>query len=105
MGPLIGFIGLVGMGIAIAGLPGVQVRHRARFAYLEAVLPDGTTQPQSRLRYGGSAHQRGFAIYRASHDGYKTALCQAATPSAPKKPSTAPAASAIPPPGPKPPTN
>jgi len=24
-----------------------------------------------RLRYGGSAHQWGFAIYRASHDDYE----------------------------------
>lgn len=52
-------------------LSGVQVRHRARFAYLDALLPDGTTQPLCRLRYRGSAHQWGFAIYRASHDDYQ----------------------------------
>jgi hypothetical protein len=55
-------------------LAGVAVRHRARFAYLDAVLPDGTTQPLCRLRYGGSAHQWGFAIYRASHDDYQDAV-------------------------------
>ena len=27
--------------------------------------------PLCRLRYGGSAHQWGFAIYRASHDDYE----------------------------------
>jgi len=52
-------------------LAGIQVRHRARFAYLDALLPDGTTEPLCRLRYGGSAHQWGFAIYRASHDDYQ----------------------------------
>ena len=47
-----------------------------------------------RLRYGGSAHQWGFAIYRASHDDYEDPTCPTATPSAPaKKPSTPPAAS------------
>jgi hypothetical protein len=55
-------------------LAGTVVRHRARFAYLDAVLPDGTIQPLCRLRYTGSAHQWGFAIYRASHDGYQDSV-------------------------------
>ena len=55
-------------------LADVHVRHRARFAYLDAVLPDGTTEPLCRLRYGGSAHQWGFAIYRASHDDYQDSV-------------------------------
>ena len=42
----------------------VQVRHRARFAYLDAVYPDGTIQPLCRLRYNGSAHQWGFDLPR-----------------------------------------
>ena len=52
-------------------LSAVQVRHRAGFAYLDAVHADGTIQPLCRLRYGGSANQWGFAIYRASHDDYQ----------------------------------
>jgi hypothetical protein len=56
------------------GLRGVDVRYRGRFAYLDAVLPDGTIQPLCRLRYGGSAHQWGFAIYRASHDDYQDSI-------------------------------
>jgi hypothetical protein len=52
-------------------LAGVQVRHRAGFAYLDALWPDGSTQPLCRLRYAGSASQWGFAIYRASHDDYQ----------------------------------
>lgn len=55
-------------------LSDVCVRHRAQFAYLDAVLPDGNTQPLCRLRYGGSAHQWGFAIYRASHDDYEDSI-------------------------------
>jgi hypothetical protein len=54
-------------------LSGVAVRHRAQFAYLDAVLPDGTTAPLCRLRYDGSAHRWGFAIYRASHEDYQDA--------------------------------
>ena len=49
----------------------IQVRHRANFAYLDGVLPDGTVQPLCRLRYGGSASLWGFAIYRASHHDYQ----------------------------------
>ena len=55
-------------------LAATVVRHRARFAYLDAVLLDGTTQPLCRLRYTGSAHQWGFAIYRASHDDYQDSI-------------------------------
>ena len=45
-------------------LPG-RVRLRRRR------LVDGETLRLCRLRYGGSAHQWGFAIYRASHDDYE----------------------------------
>ena len=51
-------------------LTSVDVRHRANFSYVDGVLPDGTVTKLCRLRYGGSAHQWGFAIYRASHDDY-----------------------------------
>ena len=48
----------------------ISVRHRGNFSYVDGVLPDGTTQRLCRLRYTGSAHSWGFAIYRASHDDY-----------------------------------
>jgi hypothetical protein len=51
-------------------LDGISVRHRGNFSYVDGVLPDGTTQRLCRLRYTGSAHNWGFAIYRASHDDY-----------------------------------
>ena len=51
-------------------LTSVDVRHRANFSYVDGVLPDGTVTKLCRLRYGGSAHQWGFAIYRACHDDY-----------------------------------
>ena len=51
-------------------LSGVQVRYRAGFAYVDAVV-DGGTLRLCRLRYAGYANQWGFAIYRASHDDYE----------------------------------
>ena len=51
-------------------LASIEVRHRANFSYVDGVLPDGTVLKLCRLRYRGSAHQWGFAIYRASHDDY-----------------------------------
>lgn len=48
----------------------VDVRHRGNFTYVDGAMPDGTTLKLCRLRYHGSAHQWGFAIYRASHDDY-----------------------------------
>ena len=51
-------------------LASIEVRHRANFSYIDGVLPDGTTLKLCRLRYAGSAHQWGFAIYRASHNDY-----------------------------------
>ena len=49
----------------------IQTRFRTNFAYVDAELDDGETLRLCRLRYGGSAHQWGFAIYRASHDDYE----------------------------------
>lgn len=49
----------------------VEVRYRANFAYIDGRLPDGAVLKLCRLRYGGSAHHWGFAIYRASHDDYE----------------------------------
>jgi hypothetical protein len=52
----------------------VEVRFRSNFAYLDGRERDGTTTKLCRLRYGGSAHRWGFAIYRASHDDYETSF-------------------------------
>jgi hypothetical protein len=49
----------------------IHTRYRAGFAYIDAALADGDTLPLCRLRYGGSARQWGFAIYRASHEDYE----------------------------------
>jgi hypothetical protein len=52
-------------------LDAVRVRFRAGFAYIDGDLGDGEVLKLCRLRYGGSASQWGFAIYRASHDDYE----------------------------------
>ena len=52
----------------------VQVRYRGAFAYVTGVLPGGEQIPLFRLRYGGSAHSFGFAIYSAAHDRYQDAI-------------------------------
>jgi len=52
-------------------LAGIDVRFRANFAYIDGRCHDGTTLKLCRLRYGGSAHLWGFAIYRASHEDYE----------------------------------
>ena len=52
-------------------LADLHVRYRAGFAYVEGELPDGDRIPLTRLRYGGSAHQWGFALWLASKDGYE----------------------------------
>ena len=49
----------------------IHTRYRANFAYIDAVLADREQLRLCRLRYGGSAHQWGFAIYRASHEDYE----------------------------------
>ena len=51
-------------------LASVEVRFRANFAYVDGRYADGTVLKLCRLRYGGSAHTWGFALYRASHDDY-----------------------------------
>jgi hypothetical protein len=54
-------------------LNSIQVACRGAFAYVTGVLPDGEKIPLCRLRYGGSAHSLGFAIYSAAHDRYQEA--------------------------------
>jgi hypothetical protein len=58
----------------------VEVRHRGHFSYVDGVLTDGTITKLCRLRYGGSAHQWGFAIYRASHDDYDPSVFMTGSP-------------------------
>jgi hypothetical protein len=55
-------------------LAAVNVRYHGTFAYINGQLPDGTTLPLCRLRYGGSASLWGFAIYLASRDGYEDSI-------------------------------
>jgi len=50
----------------------VQARYHGSFAYITGVLPGGEQIPLLRLRYGGSAHSLGFAIY--SPDRYEDAV-------------------------------
>ena len=86
-------------------LTDLTIRHRGQFAYIDGQLPDGTTLPLFRLRYGGSANSWGFAIHLASRDGYQDSVLPSGYPvGTPKKPSTALAASTstTPPPGPNP---
>ena len=72
----------------------VQVTSRAGFADVTGILPDGEQIPLCRLRYGGSAHSFGFAIYSAARARYGTPSCSPDHPWAhPKKPSTPPAPS------------
>jgi hypothetical protein len=52
----------------------VKVTCRGGFAYAAGILPDGEKIPLFRLRYGGSAHSFGFAIYSAARDRYEDAL-------------------------------
>ena len=49
----------------------VQVTCRGSFAYAAGVLPGGEKIPLFRLRYGGSAHSFGFALYSAARDRYE----------------------------------
>jgi hypothetical protein len=52
-------------------LAAVHVRYHSQFAYVDGELADGERLPLMRLRYGGSAHRWGTAIYVASKDKYE----------------------------------
>jgi hypothetical protein len=52
----------------------VEVTCRSSFAYVTGVLPGGEQFPLFRLRYGGSAHSFGFAIYSAARDRCEDAV-------------------------------
>jgi hypothetical protein len=51
----------------------LEVTYRGPFAYLTGILDTGDRLPLCRLRYGGSAHSLGFAIYSATHERYHEA--------------------------------
>ena len=61
-------------------LASVQARYHGPFAYITGVLPGGEQLPLFRLRYGGSAHSFGFAIYDAARDRYQDALLRTGLP-------------------------
>ena len=52
----------------------VRARYHGSFAYITGVLRDGEQIPLFRLRYGGSAHSFGFAIYSAARGSYDDAV-------------------------------
>jgi hypothetical protein len=58
----------------------VTVRWHGSFGYVTAHLPDGDELPLCRLRYLGPADQWGFALYRASIDGYEDTLLPTGSP-------------------------
>ena len=60
-------------------LAGIDVRFRANFVYINGRHPDATVIKLCRLRYGGSAHIWGFAIYQASHDKYQDSFLPTGT--------------------------
>jgi hypothetical protein len=58
----------------------VRARYHGSFAYITGVLRDGQQIPLFRLRYGGSAHSFGFAIYSPAHDRYQDAVLRTGLP-------------------------
>ena len=58
----------------------VEVTFRSSFAYAAGILPGGEKIPLFRLRYGGSAHSFGFAIYSAASDRYEDAVLRTGLP-------------------------
>ena len=58
----------------------VQVTYRGAFGYVTGVLRDGEPIPLCRLRYGGSAHSFGFAIYSAVSNRYQDAVLRTGLP-------------------------
>ena len=62
-------------------LENLQVTCRSGFAYATAALPgDGEPQPLFRLRYGGSAHSFGFALYSHATGRYEDAVLLTGSP-------------------------
>jgi hypothetical protein len=61
-------------------LENLQVTCRSGFAYAAAALPGQEPQPLFRLRYGGSAHSFGFALYSHATGRYEDALLLTGSP-------------------------
>ena len=51
----------------------LNIRYRGSFAYLDGATHDASL-PLCRLRYLGSPHEWGFAVYLASKDGYEDSM-------------------------------
>ena len=58
----------------------VRARYHGSFAYITGVLRNGEQIPLFRLRYGGSAHSFGFAIYSAARARYEDAVLLTGSP-------------------------
>ena len=58
----------------------LSTRHRGTIAWLTGVLPDGSHLPLCRLRYGGSTHSFGFAIYTNSSGRFEDTLLVTGSP-------------------------
>ena len=58
----------------------VRARYHGSFAYITGVLRNGEQIALFRLRYGGSAHSFGFAIYSAARDRYEDAVLLTGSP-------------------------
>ena len=58
----------------------VRARYHGSFACITGVLRNGEQIPLYRLRYGGSAHSFGFAIYSPAHDRYQDAVLRTGLP-------------------------
>jgi hypothetical protein len=58
----------------------IRARYHGSFAYITGVLRDGEQIPLFRLRYGGSAHSFGFAIYSPARDRYEDAVLRTGLP-------------------------
>ncbi|MBO0818488.1 MAG: hypothetical protein J2P30_25420, partial [Actinobacteria bacterium] len=61
-------------------LENLQVKSRAGFAYITVGLPGEEHQPLFRLRYGGSAHSFGFALYSHATGRYEDSLLATGSP-------------------------
>ena len=58
----------------------VRARYHGSFACITGVLRNGEQIPLFRLRYGGSAHSFGFAIYSAARERYQDAVMLTGSP-------------------------
>lgn len=52
----------------------LNIRYRGSFAYLDGATTDDDSLPLCRLRYLGSPHDWGFAVYLASKDSYEDSV-------------------------------